>query len=163
MIANAAAVHAGYGAPTRFLWAMNEVPLSDALLDDLAGMGIDTSLVIADPALADSRNIIVLADGEHTVLTPALGLETIELTDAAFDPSAARGTSTRRSATCARSGMRSGRRAVIDAFRLAGARLVLDLDVGALRPGDEDLVSRADILFVNRRGFDRLLTAGALP
>ena len=34
MIANAAAVHAGYGAPTRFLWAMNE-----SLLSRLAARG----------------------------------------------------------------------------------------------------------------------------
>lgn len=157
MIANAAAVHAGYGAPTRFLWAMNQGLLSGSLLEELERMGIDTSLVIADPALADSRNVIVLADGEHTVLTPALGLEVIQLSDAAFDALCGA-----RYVYTAIGDLRSIRhrgrdaRAVIDEFRLAGARLVLDLDVGALHPGDEALVSRVDILLVNRRGFDRL-------
>ena len=76
MIANAAAVYAGFGENARFLWAMNDTSLTDALLADLTDQGVDTSLVVRQPGLADSRNIIVLTDGEHTVLTPALGLET---------------------------------------------------------------------------------------
>ncbi len=157
MIANAAAVYAGYGESVRFVWAMNESELSGRLLADLESLGIDTSLVVRDASLADSRNIIVLADGEHTVLTPALGLATIELTGAALD--ALRGA---RYVYTAIGDLRSlrhdGRPAtwVIADFRGAGARLVLDLDVGHVRPGDEALYSAADVLLVNRLGFARL-------
>ncbi len=157
MIANAAAVHAAYGAPTRFLWVMNQSPMSRALLDELEALGIDTGLVLADPALADSRNIIVLADGEHTVLTPALGLEAIELSDVALD--ALCGATHVYTAIGDLRSLRHGGRdagAVVDAFRSAGACLVLDLDVGALRPGDEALLRSVDILLMNRRGFERL-------
>ena len=157
MIANAAAVYAGYGESTKFLWAMNDGELARFLLADLEGLGIDTSLVVRDPALADSRNIIVLADGEHTVLTPVLGLVTIELTDAGLD------------ALCdaqyvytAIGDLRALRHrgkdavSVIAHFRGSGAQLVLDLDVGNVRPGDDQLVSAADIVLVNRLGFERL-------
>jgi sugar/nucleoside kinase (ribokinase family) len=157
MIANAAAVYAGYGEPTRFLWAMNGSPLSRSLLEDLDGQGIDTSLVVLDARLADSRNIIVLADGEHTVLTPVLGLDTIQLTDLAFAALC-----DARYVYTAIGDLRSlrhggrGARSVIDDVRAAGALLVLDIDVGALRPGDDVLVGAADILLANRLGFERL-------
>ena len=78
MIANAAAVYAGFGEQTRFLWAMNDGALTQQLLTDLEAQGIDIGLVIRNPELADSRNIIILTDGEHTVMTPALGLATID-------------------------------------------------------------------------------------
>ena len=46
MIANAAAVYAGFGEQTRFLWAMNDGALTQQLLTDLEAQGIDTGLVI---------------------------------------------------------------------------------------------------------------------
>ncbi len=156
MIANAAAVYAGFGESARFLWAMNNSALTDMLLADLQELGVDTSLVVRQAGLADSRNIIVLADGEHTVMTPALGLETIEVTDAAMDVLAAA-----RYVYTAIGDLRSLRHAnmsathVIDTFRRSGARLVLDLDVANLQAGDQDLLARADVLFFNRVGFDR--------
>ena len=157
MIANAAAVYAGYGETVRFLWAISDSELSRFLLADLEALGIDTSLVVLDAGLADSRNIIVLAEGEHTVLTPALGLDTITLTDAAL-----RGLCGAQYVYTAIGDLRSlrhGDRAaasVIASFRGSGAQLVLDLDVGNLRPGDEALIALADIVLINRLGFDRL-------
>jgi ribokinase len=157
MIANAAAVYAGYGETVRFLWAINGSELSRFLLADLETLGIDTSLVVRVADLADSRNIIVLAEGEHTVLTPALGLETIELTAAALD--ALRGAQHIYTAIGDLRSLRhdgQGAGAVIADARRAGARLALDLDVANLRPGDEALIALADIVLVNRLGFERL-------
>ncbi len=157
MIANAAAVYAGYGETVRFVWAINGSELSRRfLLADLETLGIDTSLVVRVAGLADSRNIIVLAEGEHTVLTPALGLETIELTDAALE--ALRGAQHVYTAIGDLRSLRHGGRragAVIADVRGAGARLVLDLDVANLRPGDQALIALADLVFFNRLGFDR--------
>lgn len=85
MIANAAVVFAALGGTARFLWSMNDSALSRSLLEDLEAQGVDTALVATDPSLADSRNIIVLAHGEHTVMTPTLGLNRIELGDAAME------------------------------------------------------------------------------
>lgn len=156
MIANAAAVYAGFGETARFLWAMNESRLSDELLADLESHSVDTSLVVRQPGLADSRNIIVLHENEHTVLTPTLGLVSIELAADTLDVlRAARHIYT--AIGDLRSLRHAGRSAaqVIDEVRAAGAQLVLDLDVANLQPGDRDLVTRADILLFNRVGFDR--------
>jgi len=157
MIANAAAVYAGYGESVRFLWAINDGELARFLLADLEALGIDTSLVIRVAGLADSRNIIVLAEGEHTVLTPALGLDTIELTEAALE--ALHGAQYVYTAIGDLRALRhDGRTAtsIIAGFRGSGARLVLDLDVCNLRPGDDALFSLADIVLINRLGFERL-------
>ena len=42
-----------------------------------------TDHVAFDETLADSKTIILLVDGEHSVLIPALGLDAIELSDEA--------------------------------------------------------------------------------
>ena len=153
MIANAAAVYAGFGEDARFLWAMNDGLLSDRLLADLEVHAVDTSLVVRTPGLADSRNIIVLSEGEHTVMTPALGLETIDLS-----PEALGVVQAARYVYTAIGDLRSLRHDGISAapaIRASGAKLVLDLDVANLRPGDRDLIAQADIVLFNRVGFDR--------
>lgn len=156
MIANAAVVYAALGEDARFLWAMNDGPLTGRLLDDLEAHGVDTALVTRDPALADSRNFIVLADGEHTVMTPALGLDAIALDEAALPVlGSAQFVYTAigdlRALRCGDAGPAE----VMTRVREAGARIVLDLDVANLHPGDDELITRTDILLLNRRGFER--------
>lgn len=156
MIANAAVVYAALGEDARFLWSMNDGSLTRSLLADLEENGVDTGLVTHDPALADSRNFIVLADGEHTVMTPALGLDQIWLDDAAM-----RALGSAQYVYTAIGDLRSlrhdgrGPAEVMAAVRAAGARIVLDLDVANVRPGDDELISQTDVLLFNRRGFDR--------
>lgn len=156
MIANAAAVYAGFGETARLLWSMNDGPLTQRLLTDLEAQGIDTSLVQRDPELADSRNIIVLADGEHTVMTPALGLTTIELDDAAL--AALQSAQYVYTAIGDLRSLRHNGQSAADVMaqiRAAGARVLLDLDVANVRAGDDALIAQADILVFNRVGFDR--------
>lgn len=156
MIANAAVVYAGLGGTARFLWSMNDSTLSHALLEDLRRHGVDTALVTHDPSLADSRNIIVLAHGEHTVMTPALGLDTISL-----DAEAMRTLGEARYVYTAIGDLRSLRHAslgpaeVMAEVRRGGAQIVLDLDVANVRDGDDELIAQADVLLLNRRGFER--------
>lgn len=155
MIANAAAVYAALGEDAWLLWSMNDSGLSEQLLDELNRSGVDTRLVTRNPALADSRNIIVLVDGEHTVMTPALGLETIPVDDAALSV-----LSRAQYVYTAIGDMRSlrhdaaGPDAVLTAVRSGGAKIVLDLDVANLRDGDDQLIAGTDILIVNHRGFE---------
>ena len=157
MIANAAAVYAGYGERALFCWAMNNSATTDVLLADLASRGVDPAHVIRDDRLGDSRCLIVLAEGDHTVLTPETGLSRISLTDDALD--------TLRGATylytaigdvrmVSHRGLDAGH--VLDQARETGCRFVLDLDVADLRPGDDGLLRRVDIMFVNAIGFTRL-------
>lgn len=156
MIANAAAVYAGFGEQTRFLWAMNDGALTQQLLTDLEAQGIDIGLVIRNPELADSRNIIILTDGEHTVMTPALGLATIDLDDAAIAAlQSARYVYTAiGDLRCLRHQDQTAA-TVMQTIRTGGARIVLDLDVANVQPGDDALIAQADIVLFNRIGFER--------
>lgn len=156
MIANAAVVYAGLGGDARFLWSMNDGALTQALLEDLQENGVDIALVTRNPALADSRNIIVLAHGEHTVMTPALGLETIELDDAAMQTLCAGQYvyTAIGDLRCLRH-RTSGPAQVMAQVRAGGAKFVLDLDVANVREGDDELISGTDILLFNRRGVQR--------
>ena len=80
MIANAACVSAALGMNVKFLAALNNGAITRFLLDDLEKSGVDTSLVVFDETLADSKTMIFLVGNEHTVMIPRLGLENIELT-----------------------------------------------------------------------------------
>ena len=79
MIANAACVYAGYGAPVSFLTALNPGEVSKALCKGLNEAGIDTEFMVWDESLPDAKTIIILAEGEHTVFIPTLNLQRIEL------------------------------------------------------------------------------------
>lgn len=158
MIANAAVVYAGYGEPAHFLWSMNGSPTSRAMLDELADRGVRTDHVAFDETLADSKTIILLVDGEHSVLIPALGLDAIELSDEAVAGLAdARWVYTAMGDLRALRHAGAGAAEVIGQLRAAGTRLALDLDVASLIDGDGDgeLVGLADLLFVNHHGFER--------
>jgi sugar/nucleoside kinase (ribokinase family) len=157
MIANAAAVYAGYGEEAHFCWVMNDSPNTDLLLADLAESGVDTRLVDRDNTLDDSRCIVVIAGEDHTVLTPQTGLSRIDLSDEAL----AWVTGARYVYTAIgdlRMLRHRGRLPgdIIAEAHAGGAQLVLDLDVADIREGDDDLLSLVDILLVNRVGMERL-------
>ena len=157
MIANAAVVYAGFGERADFVWSMNSSPTSRAMLDELADRGVRTDHVVFDETLADSKNIILLVDGEHSVLTPAPGLDTIELSDEAVAALAdARWVYTAMGDLRALRHAEAGAAEVIGRLRATGTRLAVDLDVASLIDGDEELVGLADLLFVNHHGFERL-------
>ena len=157
MIANAAAVYAGYGESARFCWVMNDSPTTTFLLADLAQSRVDTRLVGRDKTLADSRCIVVVAGEDHTVLVPATGLNRIELSDDAVAAMA-----NARYVYTAIGDLRMLRHQsrlpgeIIAEAQAGGAQLVLDLDVADIREGDEELLSLVDVLLVNRVGMDRL-------
>jgi len=157
MIANAAAVYAGYGENARFCWTMNNGPTTELLLDDLAAAGVDTRLVSHDDTLGDSRCLVFLAGGEHTVLTPDTGLIRIDLSD-----EAAAGLAGAKYVYTAIGDLRKLRHRdrqpadIVDELHRGGAELVLDLDVADLHDGDRELLDLVDILLVNRVGMERL-------
>ncbi|PPL18870.1 carbohydrate kinase family protein [Microterricola pindariensis] len=157
MIANAACVHAALGAPTRFVTAMNDGAVSQRLLADLEQSGVDTALCLVDNELADSRCLIFLAGGQHVVLTPRIGDQRFELDTVRMDLLGAA-----RSVYSSIGDLRRLRHGalspaeILRALRAAGTRIVLDLDVADLEPGDLELIGTVDLLFVNRIGFERL-------
>lgn len=152
-VANAASVYASYGGAVTFLYTLNASPQSDLLCQDLDAIGIDTSQVSRVPGLPESKTIIVLTGGEHTILIPERAFDTIELSPEAV--ASLHGAqfiySTPLDAKMIRSAGMDAEELIASA-RARGARLVLDLDVGEIEDGDDAFIDRADILFVNAVG-----------
>ena len=156
MIANAACVSAALGMNVKFLAALNSGAITQFLLEDLEKSGVDTSLVVFDETLADSKTMIFLVGNEHTVMIPRLGLEYIELTRAKLDILANAQyiyTTPSEIATLHCADMDS--EDIIDYCCSNGAKLVYDVDVDYIQDGSEDRYKRLDILFFNEVGFDR--------
>ena len=155
MIANAACVSAALGQDTLFWTVMNSGAISKFLLEDLEKQGIDTSMSIVDDTLPDSKTMIFLVNGEHTVLIPILHVEKIELSaeqievmkHARFIYSTCGVLSTLRF---------NGRtwQEFAPEIRACGARVVVDYDVDYERNGDETRFRNVDIGFFNETGFD---------
>ena len=157
MVANAAAVYAGYGESAHFCWVMNEGPTTTFLLTDLAQSGVQTRFVGRDKTLADSRCIIVVSGDDHTVLVPATGLNRIELSDDAIAAMVGA-----RYVYTAIGDLRMlwhrdrSPGEIIAEAQAGGTQLILDLDVADLREGDVELLRLVDVLLVNRVGMERL-------
>lgn len=155
MIANAACVSAALGQDTLFWTAMNSGAISKFLLEDLEKQGIDTSMSVVDESLPDSKCMIFLVDGEHTVLIPILPIEKIELTEEQVEvlKNARYIYSTSGVLSTLRFGDR-GWQELAPEIRACGAKVVVDYDVDYERNGDEIRFMNVDIGFFNETGFD---------
>ena len=157
MIANAACVYAGYGAPVSFLTALNPGAVSKALCKGLNEAGIDTEFMVWDESLPDAKTIIILAEGEHTVFIPTLNLQRIELSGKAME--ALRQADYIYSTFCELRPLRFGEMMVckvLEDVKSRGCRLWVDLDVADIPDGDEALFGYVDTLFVNEKGYENL-------
>ena len=157
MIANAACVYAGYGAPVSFLTALNPGAVSKALCKGLNEAGIDTEFMVWDESLPDAKTIIILAEGEHTVFIPTLNLQRIELSGEAME--ALRQADYIYSTFCELRPLRFGEMTacrVLEDVKSRGCRLWVDLDVADIQDGDEALFGYVDTLFVNEKGYKNL-------
>ena len=155
MIANAACVSAALGMKVKFLSALNSGAITRYLLDDLEKSGVDTSLVILDDSLADSKTMIFLVGDENTIFIPGLGIETIQITKEQLSILAgADFIYTTPTEICALRCADMNSDDIIDHCRKNGARLVFDLDVDYIKDGNEERFKRLDIAFFNEVGFD---------
>ncbi len=155
MIANAACVAAALGMQVKFLAALNSGPISRFLLDDLEKSGVDTSMVVFDDSLPDSKTMIYLVEGEHTIFIPRLGIQKLEITPQQLEILA--GAEFLYTTPTEIAPLRCGDMdsiAIIDYCRARGVKLVYDLDVDYIRDGDETRFQRLDIAFFNEAGFD---------
>jgi sugar/nucleoside kinase (ribokinase family) len=155
MIANAACVAAALGLQVKFASVLNTGAVTQFLLDDLQQSGVDTSLVLFDESLADSKTMIFLVGDEHTIFIPRLGKKTMDLTRAQLDTLAHADYiySTPSEIADLRCGEMSSDQ-VIDYVRDRGAKLVYDLDVDYIKDGKEDRYKKLDIAFFNEVGFE---------
>ncbi len=152
-IANAACCWASFGGATRFLGHLNEH--DRALTDSLSKhYGIDTSLTIYDDALADSKCIILLAEGEHTVLMVDTGENDLNLPKDTFEVLC-------RAPLIYTSHWVLGRIrcggmnnvAVLRAWHEHGVKIVMDIDVDWITEARKPLLPYLDVLFMNKVGF----------
>lgn len=155
MIANAACVAAAMGLDVKFISALNRGSITRFLLDDLNQSGVDTSMVVYDDNLADSKTMIFLVGNDHSIFIPRLGKISLSISPEQLEVLASSSfiystPSEMQHICCGELNSEE----VIDYCRARGARLVYDLDVDYIKDGDEERYKRLDIAFFNKVGFD---------
>lgn len=161
MIANAASIFAHYGMATSFISQLNSGPLTQKLLGQLRGVGLNTDHVIFDEAVPDSKCIILISGDQHIVIIPKLGITRSEITSAMFEHMAG-AEFLFTSLTDARP-FRMGELTapdVLAALRRRGTKIVMDVDVYNLENHPSGLIEYCDILFMNSLGKRRFTEAG---
>lgn len=156
-IANAACVFAALGNKPSFLTALNPGEITQRLLHSLQGYGIDTSHMVFDAAIPDSKCIIILAENEHTVFIPTLALETIDITEDTLQ--ALCDSDYIYTTFCEIRPLRCGSRNVceiLEVIKSHGTKVWCDLDVAELSEGDEAIFSYVDVILVNEKGEENL-------
>lgn len=158
-IANAAVVHTALGGETQFISLLNDSPLSQRLVDDLRQNGVGVDHMLIDPALAESRNLIFLIDGEHVVLTVDMGEQPMWLGPATLAALRQPGFlyttlyRVRRLHSQTEEGVLKQADLLSD-LRRHGRRAIFDLDVGGCTPEDMPYLTGADVVIFNQVGFN---------
>ncbi|MDD2971019.1 MAG: carbohydrate kinase family protein [Lachnospiraceae bacterium] len=153
MIANAASVYASYGSDTRFsgILCPSDIKLSNSLEE----IGIDTSLVIYDSSLVNSKCMIFLSEGEHTVFIINTKLKTMPITESMQDKYCR--ASTIYTGFWAMQYLRLGNMGPIDIIKQwhqHNVQIMVDSDVDKISEEDKLLLPYVHTLFMNEVGFD---------
>ncbi|NEY92232.1 carbohydrate kinase family protein [Tabrizicola oligotrophica] len=155
-IANAAVVHAGLGGVTEFISLLNESPLSERLIADLAENGVSTRHMLRQPGIPESRNLIFLVEGEHVVLTVEMGRQPMVLppeTMAALRQPGLLYTTLYRARRLHAADSVLRQAALLADLRQHGRRAVFDLDVGGAAEADLPYLQGAEVVIFNQVGF----------
>ncbi len=157
-IANAAVVHAALGGDTQFISLLNDSPLSRRLIDDLRKNDVAADHMLTDRAVAESRNLIFLVDGEHVVLTVEMGEQPMWLPPATLAALRQPGFlyttlyRVRRLHAQTDGGVLKQADLVAD-LRRHERRAIFDLDVGGCSPEDLLYLKGAAVVIFNQVGF----------
>lgn len=157
-IANAAVVHAALGGATQFISLLNDSPLSQRLIADLRENGVGVDHMLTDPAIAESRNLIFLVDGEHIVLTVEMGEQPMWLTSESLQalrqPGFLYTTLYRARRLHAQTELGVLKQAALLAdLRQHDRRAIFDLDVGGCTLEDMPYLTGAAVVIFNQVGF----------
>lgn len=157
-IANAAVVHAALGGDIQFISLLNDSPLSRRLIDDLKKNDVAADHMLTDRAVAESRNLIFLIDGEHVVLTVEMGEQPMWLPPATLAALRQPGFlyttlyRVRRLHAQTDGGVLKQADLVAD-LRRHERRAIFDLDVGGCAPEDLPYLKGAAVVIFNQVGF----------
>lgn len=164
MIANAACVFAtlaGNSGPVPvFYTALRPSPVTACLVADLQRYGIEVQVDYQEH-LPDAVTFIFAVGANNTIMWPTLGVE--KLTLSAADAQRVFAARWWYSTPCELRPLQhggDGALTILQKARSKGVSVWLDLDVGDLVPGDEDLVSCAEVVIINSFGYDRLSCPG---
>ncbi len=153
-IANAASVHAGLGSPTEFVSLLNFSSISDRLIAELEMRGVSLRHMLRQDGIAESRNLIFLAGGEHVVLTVDMGFQPMELSRELMLDLRQPGylyTTLYRSRRLRHDGLAQAD--LLQDLRAHGRRVVFDLDVGGFGEVDLPYLRGAALLTLNQVGY----------
>ena len=155
MIANAACVASALGVEAHFLALLNSGDITVKLIEDLKLNNINTEWIQFDNALPDAKTIIVIADGEHTVLIPTLGIERIEISQETID--FIKRCDYLYTTLCEFQPLNCGGKnslEILSEIRKSGCKTVFDMDVNEFTPEEKVFLKGVDILFINELGFE---------
>lgn len=154
MIANAACVYANYGKRTLFSGILN--PNDQFLCNMLNSEGIDTHLVIYDPAVKESKCLVFLSEGEHTVFIIDTELNNMWITTEMQRTYCAATTiySAYWQLKCMRTKEKNSMELIREWYQ-HNVRLVIDSDVDQLTDEDKKFLPFTHTLFMNETGFQR--------
>lgn len=154
-MANAACVHAKFNESVYFLSLLNNGNITQKLREDLQSQGINTEYILYDDSLPDSKCIVILAENEHTLFIPTLGINKFEITSEIIDAMCK--AKYVYSTIIEMKPLSCGEMNAIDIIkkiRASGTKIVYDLDVAILEDEDEIFLHEMDIAFFNQVGFD---------
>lgn len=150
MIPNAACIFSSLGVPTKFFDRINSGALSQRLLKDLQSYGLDTSPVLFDDSIADSKCIIVQTPTDRTILIVSAEKPKVRVTGSLLQVfrNAAYIYTTPHDMT-----QLLEPAALIEDVKAHGAKLVFDVEESNTGENFKKLIPMADILFFNEFGF----------
>jgi sugar/nucleoside kinase (ribokinase family) len=154
-IANAACVYSRFNESVYFLSLLNSGNITQLLCEDLRKQGINTQYIVYDDSLPDSKCIVILAENEHTLFIPTLGISKFEITQEIID--AMCNAKYVYSTIVEIKPLRCGEMNAIDIIkkiRDSGTKIVYDLDVALMESEDEMFLQETDIVFFNKVGID---------
>ena len=154
MIPNAACVFAGYGVKTYLADTLKEgSENTELMLNDIRSYGLNTDLIRFNPDIPDAKTYIIRTAKERTILVidsqkPQMVFDEKEME--IF----------RNASYIYTTPIEISRVSDMDAFiedvKSHGAKIVFDVEASTVEGCSKDLIYKADILFLNEFGFEKI-------
>lgn len=157
MIPNAACVFAGYGIETYLVDTLKtNSRKTELMVDDMKAYGLHTELIRYNDTIPDARTIIILTGKERTILVVEPHKPVLELKDTELD--VFRNASYIYTTPVELKNIRDYM-SFIDDMKAHHVKLVFDIEASTVDACDRSLIYKADVLFFNEFGFEKIRNA----